>query len=609
MYRSVLAGRKVLVIADDAAIAAQVRPLIPAAGGAAVLVTSRSRLSGLAGARPVSLGDLADEDALTLLDLAAGGGRVAAEPEAADGVVAACAGMPLAVRLAGAVLAARPGLTLSRLAADCGPDRVLDVLAAEDSSVRAAIGSSYDALPEPARAALSLAATAVPGEIPAWAMTELAQGDGALADRITGVGLLTPAPAELLGQRYRMHPLVRAYARERGQDHAGRSPEVLARTRDGWLHRVDRAVACLPAVPFVGRPVALAHAPLPESVVEAGRAWLDSERPNLLAAVDEGAATGDVGRALALAGRLMTYQCVTGAYVDAMRAWRAVAAAAALADDAECEATAEYYLAVAQVESHVHVGEATATLTTVLPELERAERVDLAAMGYSLLGRCASANGRHAAAIRAVRHAIRLAGTADDLARCCATAGLGLTFARIGIVHAGLEHCQQARTQARRLREPAYEAYAINALAQALIISGQYAAAINACSDGIQLARGYGSDVTAARFMLLLGRARQCDGDHKVAADSLRAAADSFKIAGLAIEEILARSMLAACNEADRDRAGAAAQVREVSQILERAGVADAETKAAAAVDACQPTRTGTCRSWQVEQADENSLK
>ena len=79
-----------------------------------------------------------------------------------------------------------------------------------------------------------------------------------------------------------------------------------------------------------------------------------------------------------------------------------------------------------------------------------------------------------------------------------------------------------------------------------------------------------------------------------MAADSLRAAADSFKIAGLAIEEIMARSMLAASNEADGDRSGAAAQAREVSQILERAGVADAETKATAAVDACQPTRLGT---------------
>ena len=169
MYRSVLAGRKVLVIADDAASAAQVRPLIPAAGGAAVLVTSRSRLSGLAGARPVTLGELPADDALALLASTAGPRPTAdAEPAAAREVVAICAGMPLAIRLAGAVLAGRPGLTLTRLARDCGSGRVLDVLAAEDTSVRAAIGSSYRALPGPAQAALSLAAGVVPGEIPGW---------------------------------------------------------------------------------------------------------------------------------------------------------------------------------------------------------------------------------------------------------------------------------------------------------------------------------------------------------------------------------------------------------------------------------------------------------
>jgi hypothetical protein len=85
---------------------------------------------------------------------------------------------------------------------------------------------------------------------------------------------------------------------------------------------------------------------------------------------------------------------------------------------------------------------------------------------------------------------------------------LGLTFARVGIVQAGIQHCQQARSEARRLREPAYEAYATRTLAQALIISGQYTEAASACTDGIALAEGYGSDVAAARFMVLLDRTR-----------------------------------------------------------------------------------------------------
>jgi DNA-binding SARP family transcriptional activator len=565
MYRSVLAGRKVLVIADDAASAAQVRPLIPAAGGAAVLVTSRSRLSGLAGARPVTLGELPADDALALLALAAGPGRTPdAEPAAARAVVAICAGMPLAIRLAGAVLAGRPGLTLTRLGRDCGSGRVLDVLAAEDTSVRAAIGSSYRALPGPAQAALSLAAGAVPGEIPGWALTALAQDDS-VADRLVGAGLLTAAHAEASGQRYRMHPLVRAYADERAHEHASRAREAKATLRAGWLQRADRAAAGMPAMPFVARPASLAAGPSAEPGAaaepgpaaeprpaaspgpEADRGWLDCERASLLAAIDQAAAAGDASGALALASRLMAHQCITGAYADAIRAWRTVVAAAALVSDLRCQATAEYYQAVALAETHERIADAAALLAGALGELERSGALDLAAMGYSLLGRCASAAGRHAAAIRAVRRAIQLAGPRGDLARCCATAVLGLTFARVGIVQAGIQHCEQARSEARRLREPAYEAYATRTLAQALMISGQYEAAASACTDGIALAEGYGSDVAAARFMVLLGRTRQGDRDHKAAADSLHAAADTFRAAGLAIEEGMARSMVTAC--------------------------------------------------------------
>jgi DNA-binding SARP family transcriptional activator len=214
MYRSVLASRKVLVIADDAANAAQVRPLIPTAGCAALLVTSRSRLAGLIGARHVSVGALAPNDALALLELGAGAGRTRAELTAAIEVTSACAGMPLAIRLAGAILATRPGLTLTGLARVCNSDRVLDVLAAEDSSVRAAIDSSYRTLPRPAQAVFARAAAYGADEIPAWALTEGGDSEASVVAKVVDVGLLTPVEDETSGLKYRMHPLVRAFGRE-----------------------------------------------------------------------------------------------------------------------------------------------------------------------------------------------------------------------------------------------------------------------------------------------------------------------------------------------------------------------------------------------------------
>ncbi len=223
LYRSLLAGRTVLVIADDAASAAQVRPLIPAPGGAAVLVTSRGRLTGLAGASFVALGGLADSEALTLLGLVAGPDRIAAEPAAAKAVIAACAGLPLAVRLAGASLAARPGLSVARLARELHGGRVLDVLTAEDISVRAAISSSFRAVPLSARRVMSTAAVTIPGDVAAAELAMLAGDDGDVIRQLVAVGLLEPAHEAAAGEeRYTVHPLVRAFAVEHSRAPAGR---------------------------------------------------------------------------------------------------------------------------------------------------------------------------------------------------------------------------------------------------------------------------------------------------------------------------------------------------------------------------------------------------
>jgi DNA-binding SARP family transcriptional activator len=212
LYRSLLADRRILVIADDAASAMQVRPLIPAAGGAGVIVTSRSRLSGLAGARHIELGGLDEADALVLLCATAGPDRISADSAAAHAVAAICGGLPLALRLAGEVLAARPGLTVHALAAELASDRVLEILVAEDVSVRETIGTSYRALSAFARSVLSAVALSLPGEISANDLVAAADGDATVPAQLTGVGLLAPARLEMPGEYYSIHPLIRRYA-------------------------------------------------------------------------------------------------------------------------------------------------------------------------------------------------------------------------------------------------------------------------------------------------------------------------------------------------------------------------------------------------------------
>jgi NB-ARC domain-containing protein len=155
LYRSVLAGRRVLIVLDNACDADQVRPLLPGSSGCLVVVTSRSQLASLVaaeGADPVMLDVLSQEEALGLLERRIGTGRLAAELAAATELTALCAGLPLALAIAAARAALHPGLPLAALVTELrdAADR-LDALDGGDAaSVRAVFSWSYQQLPESA---------------------------------------------------------------------------------------------------------------------------------------------------------------------------------------------------------------------------------------------------------------------------------------------------------------------------------------------------------------------------------------------------------------------------------------------------------------------------
>ncbi|MFC7589806.1 BTAD domain-containing putative transcriptional regulator [Nonomuraea antimicrobica] len=143
LYRSTTARRRLLVVLDDAADEAQVRPLLPTGPGSLTLVTSRSPLAGLEAARAYELGLLDEDEAVALLAGVAGHERVGAEPEAALRIVRLCGHLPLALRIAGSRLARRPGWTLGHLAGRLGDERRrLDELSAGDLAVRGASRSA-----------------------------------------------------------------------------------------------------------------------------------------------------------------------------------------------------------------------------------------------------------------------------------------------------------------------------------------------------------------------------------------------------------------------------------------------------------------------------------
>ena len=214
-YRSLLSGRNVLLVLDDARDAAQVRPLLPGTAGCAVLVTSRSGLADLEGARLASLDVMPAAEAHKLLRTIAGSSRVDAEPRAADRLLQACAGLPLAIRIAGAKLAARPGWSIEAFAVRLATEhRRLAELRVGDLAVRASFQLSYDTLDtEFARMfrMLGIAGTNVFGAGQTGALCGV-DSDRAeeLLDGLTDVHMLqSPAPGI-----YRLHDLLRLFANE-----------------------------------------------------------------------------------------------------------------------------------------------------------------------------------------------------------------------------------------------------------------------------------------------------------------------------------------------------------------------------------------------------------
>jgi DNA-binding SARP family transcriptional activator len=218
LYRSMLAGRRVLIVADDAAAAAQIRPLLPGTSGTAVLVTASCRLADLEGACQVEVGPLSQDEAVAMLGRIAGQDRLLVEPAGAHAVAAACAGLPLALRIAGARLAAAPAKRVAELAAELTDDGsdvpasargLRSVLAIGDLSVSGRFDEVWQLLRPGARLALWLLAHARQESCPEWLVAVVAEGSSVIVGELVDSCLVRQDPAT---GRYSLAPLVRRFA-------------------------------------------------------------------------------------------------------------------------------------------------------------------------------------------------------------------------------------------------------------------------------------------------------------------------------------------------------------------------------------------------------------
>ena len=279
-FRSRLAGRRVLVVLDNAVSEKQVRPLLPGSQTCAVLITSRSPLPGLGEATALTLELFPTSDAVRMLELVAGPERVGAS-EAATTVASQCGHLPLALRIAGARLRTRRAWTVETLAAFMEDERQrLGRLAMGELGVRTSFSLSYQQLDAEAARTFRLVGLLGMPEVSvglAAAVTdhELSDTEAAL-EQLVDAALVEP----LMPDRYRLHDLLRLFARERAEaeESAATRRAVVTAGVDWYLRRILEAAVLLGPAHSVDRRVVFPR--LADAL-----AWLDAERENLVRAV------------------------------------------------------------------------------------------------------------------------------------------------------------------------------------------------------------------------------------------------------------------------------------------------------------------------------------
>ncbi len=304
MYRTLMAERRVLVVLDDAGSESQVTPLLPGSSTCAVLVTSRSRLTGVPGARQVEVDVLDPARSLDLLGRVIGADRVAREPEAAAALVRTVGGLPLALRIIAARLAARPHWSLASMVHRLAGERHrLDELAHGEMTIRASLSLTHNGLDRRSRALFGLLSLAEGPELPGWVagavLDDHSHYPSDLVEPLVDVQMLDVATVERTGEfRYRYQDIVRLYAREKLLAEIGPDARLHAveRVVGGWL-----ALAELAHRRVYGGDYTVLHGTGPrwqpaasyrEQVAAEPLEWLDGEQANLCAAVAQAAEAG-----------------------------------------------------------------------------------------------------------------------------------------------------------------------------------------------------------------------------------------------------------------------------------------------------------------------------
>jgi DNA-binding SARP family transcriptional activator/Flp pilus assembly protein TadD len=570
-YRSLLAGRRMLVVLDNAREVEQVRLLLPGASDCVVVVTSRDSLAGLVarhGASRLEVGLLPIADAVGLLR-ALIGARADADPAAAAALAARCARLPLALRVAAELAAALPASSLEDLVCELAGQQRLDRLDAGGdprTAVRTVFSWSCRYLDaDAARAFRLLGLHPGPGFDPyaAAAMTgSTAETAARLLGQLARAHLIHPTEPG----RYGLHDLLREYAAE--QAAAEEPGPALTRLFDHYLHTASAAMDALYPAEQHRRPrVAAPGSPVP-AVADPGaaRAWLDAERAVLVAVAAHTAAHGWPGHTTRLAATVWRHLDTGAHYPDAITLHTHARIAARRAGDRGAEAAALTSLGIAAWRQGRH--EQAAGLHRQALALFRAagdRPGEARALGN--LGLVEERRGRHQRAARHHGQALALYRAAGDRpGEANALSNLGMVEHVLGRYREAAGHFQQALDQFRAAGDRTGETRALSNLGAAKERLGLYQEAVRDLERVLVMSRGTGDRVVAANALANLGVVEERLGQYPQAAGHFQQALDLFRELG--------------------DRAGQAESLNGLGETLLATGEHDqARARLAAALD------------------------
>ena len=535
-WRDHLAGRRILLVLDDAATHEQVRPLLPGTAGSLVLVTSRRRLTALEDATVISLDVLpAGEAAVLLARLAARPGLRAGDAAVGE-ITRLCGYLPLAIGMAARKLSHHPAWSAGQLVGElAGARDRLAVMRAENLSVAAAFGLSYEGL-NPCQQRLFRRIGLVPGpSIDAYAAraldgTSLDEARGNLDELYDQHLIDEPAPG-----RYVLHDLLREHASALAAvGDPAESGAATGRLLDYYLHTAVVAgqhFASLAGyrLPPPGRPPADAPG---LSTFEQAAAWLETERPNLHAAADHAAAAGRHLHAVRIPAAISGFLLAHGHVDQSVALHRTALAAARQAEDRAGQAIALGELGVLAW----LIGDHRAAAASLARALALYRDIgDLPGQAHILnqLGEVQVLTGEYSTAAAGHRQALALArGSGDRLAEAETLNHLGEVQQRAGDYLAAAATQQQALMLFREIGNRLGQATTLKDLGVVQEESGDYPAADASQREALTMFRDLGIQLGQALTLNKLGTVQQLTGDYPAAAASLQQALELHRDLG-----------------------------------------------------------------------------